>query len=85
MDPSTNMIIAEGHGTQGHPLHHTVLNLVDLVARSQGGGALQHTSSLPTFNYTKVCGEVPCLYFHRKFCGLCFYTLSLTKHFMTLT
>jgi len=53
VDPSTNMIIAEGHGTQGHPLHHTVLNLVDLVARSQGGGALQHTSSVPTFNYTK--------------------------------
>ncbi len=57
MDPSTNMIIAEGHGTQGHPLHHTVLNLVDLVARSQGGGALQHTSSVPTFNYTKVGRE----------------------------
>ena len=83
MDPSTNMIIAEGHGTQGHPLHHTVLNLVDLVARSQGGGALQHTSSLPTFNYTKVGGGVPCLYFHRK--SSLFYTLSSTKHFMTLT
>jgi tRNA-specific adenosine deaminase 3 len=53
VDPSTNKIIAEGHGTPGHPLHHTVLNLVDLVARSQGGGALQHTSSVPTFNYNK--------------------------------
>jgi len=53
VDPSTNTIIAEGHGTAGHPLHHTVLNLVDLVARTQGGGALQHTASLPTLIYNK--------------------------------
>ena len=33
VDPSTNTVIAEGHGTPGHPLHHTVINLVDLVAR----------------------------------------------------
>ena len=33
VDPSTNTVIAEGHGTPGHPLHHVVINLVDLVAR----------------------------------------------------
>ena len=33
VDPSSNTVIAEGHGTEGHPLHHTVMNLVDLVAR----------------------------------------------------
>ncbi|XP_023329157.1 probable inactive tRNA-specific adenosine deaminase-like protein 3 [Eurytemora carolleeae] len=48
VDPSTNTVIAEGHGTDGHPLHHTVMNLVDLVARSQGGGALEHTEITPT-------------------------------------
>lgn len=56
VDPSTNQIIAEGHGTPGHPLHHTVVNLVDLVARSQGGGALHHTSSIETFSYNKELG-----------------------------
>jgi tRNA-specific adenosine deaminase 3 len=45
VDPSSNTVIAEGHGTEGHPLHHTVMNLVDLVARSQGGGALEHTEN----------------------------------------
>jgi len=53
VDPSTNTIIAEGHGTAGHPLHHTVINLVDLVARTQGGGALHHTASAPTLSYNK--------------------------------
>jgi len=53
VDPSTNTVIAEGHGTPGHPLHHVVINLVDLVARSQGGGALEHTERLPTFKYSK--------------------------------
>jgi len=57
VDPSTNKIIAEGHGTPGHPLHHTVVNLVDLVARSQGGGALHHTSSVETFSYNKELSE----------------------------
>jgi len=57
VDPSTNKIIAEGHGTPGHPLHHTVVNLVDLVARSQGGGALQHTGSIQTFSYNKELSE----------------------------
>jgi hypothetical protein len=33
VDPNTNAIMAEGHGTDGHPLHHTVMNLLDLVAR----------------------------------------------------
>lgn len=57
VDPSTNTIIAEGHGTRGHPLHHTVLNLVDLVARSQGGGALPHTLSMPSLTFR--AGSVP--------------------------
>eukprot|EP00088_Acartia_fossae_P008192 TRINITY_DN13892_c0_g1_i1.p1 TRINITY_DN13892_c0_g1~~TRINITY_DN13892_c0_g1_i1.p1 ORF type:complete len:439 (+),score=63.98 TRINITY_DN13892_c0_g1_i1:56-1372(+) len=52
VDPSSNTIIAEGHGTGGHPLHHTVINLVDLVARSQGGGALEHTGRTSTFRFT---------------------------------
>lgn len=51
VDPSTNVIVAMGHGTEGHPLHHTVINLVDLVARSQGGGALAHTEQLETLEY----------------------------------
>jgi hypothetical protein len=33
VDPESNDIMAEGHGTDGHPLHHTVMNLLDLVAR----------------------------------------------------
>ena len=33
VDPNTSAIMAEGHGTDGHPLHHTVMNLLDLVAR----------------------------------------------------
>jgi len=52
VDPGTNTVIAEGHGTDGHPLHHTVMNLVDLVARSQGGGALEHTSRLATLRFS---------------------------------
>lgn len=53
VDPSSNTVVAEGHGTGGHPLHHTVINLVDLVARSQGGGALEHTSRLSTLKYNE--------------------------------
>jgi len=53
VDPGTNTVIAEGHGTDGHPLHHTVINLVDLVARSQGGGALEHTSRLASLRFTR--------------------------------
>lgn len=56
VDPSSNTVIAEGHGTPGHPLHHVVINLVDLVARSQGGGALEHTSRLPTFKFARSNG-----------------------------
>lgn len=57
VDPSSNTIIAEGHGTKGHPLHHTVLNLVDLVARSQGGGAMPHTERKPSLKFR--VGSVP--------------------------
>lgn len=56
VDPSTNKVIAEGHGTPGHPLHHTVINLVDLVARSQGGGALDHTENHASLKYSR---EIP--------------------------
>jgi len=55
VDPSTNTVIAEGHGTPGHPLHHTVINLVDLVARSQGGGAMEHTGQLASLKYNTSC------------------------------
>eukprot|EP00088_Acartia_fossae_P000623 TRINITY_DN10256_c0_g1_i10.p1 TRINITY_DN10256_c0_g1~~TRINITY_DN10256_c0_g1_i10.p1 ORF type:complete len:583 (-),score=115.27 TRINITY_DN10256_c0_g1_i10:218-1966(-) len=57
VDPSSNTIIAEGHGTAGHPLHHTVMNLVDLVARTQGGGALNHTGHTDTLRYNKELRE----------------------------
>lgn len=40
VDPATDSIIAVGHDCRGdHPLHHAVMVCVDLVARSQGGGA----------------------------------------------
>jgi len=43
VNPETNTLVVSCTGTILHPLHHTALNLVDLVARSQGGGAMDHT------------------------------------------
>lgn len=52
VDPTSDTVVAVGHHTrQNHPLHHGVMNLVDLVARSQGGGASPHTAGVPTFYY----------------------------------
>jgi len=52
VDPTSDTVIAAAHGTVHlHPLHHGVMNLVDLVARSQGGGASPHTAGVPTFFY----------------------------------
>lgn len=52
VDPATDTVIAEAHATTNlHPLQHTVFNLVDLVARSQGGGACSHTAKTHTFYY----------------------------------
>ncbi|XP_075870139.1 putative inactive tRNA-specific adenosine deaminase-like protein 3 isoform X2 [Nelusetta ayraudi] len=40
VDPTAEKIIAVGHDCRGeHPLHHAVMVCIDLVARSQGGGA----------------------------------------------
>lgn len=40
VDPTADRIIAVGHDCRGdHPLHHAVMVCIDLVARSQGGGA----------------------------------------------
>lgn len=40
VDPTAERIIAVGHDCRGdHPLHHAVMVCIDLVARSQGGGA----------------------------------------------
>lgn len=39
VDPKTERIIAVGHDCRRkHPLHHAVMVVIDLVARSQGGG-----------------------------------------------
>jgi len=40
VDPVTNSVIARAHDLRKgeHPLHHTTMVAVDLVARSQGGG-----------------------------------------------
>ena len=41
-------VVARGSGSALHPLAHTAMVLVDLVARTQGGGAWHFTSSLST-------------------------------------
>jgi len=52
VDPTSEEVVAVGHHTSHlHPLHHGVMNLLDLVARSQGGGASPHTAGVPTFYY----------------------------------
>lgn len=46
LDPNSGCVIAEGVGISeetGNPTHHTSMVLTDLVARSQGGGALDDT------------------------------------------
>jgi len=55
VDPNTGSVIAAGVGTvglTGHPLHHTAMVLVDLVARSQGGGAWDHTAETTGLAFT---------------------------------
>ncbi|XP_013881662.1 putative inactive tRNA-specific adenosine deaminase-like protein 3 [Austrofundulus limnaeus] len=40
VDPERERVVAVGHDCRGdHPLHHAVMVCIDLVARSQGGGA----------------------------------------------
>ena len=46
-------VVAKGQGSTDHPLAHTAMVLVDLVARSQGGGAWSFTDS-PSFSFTPV-------------------------------
>eukprot|EP00092_Neocalanus_flemingeri_P104780 GFUD01134253.1.p1 GENE.GFUD01134253.1~~GFUD01134253.1.p1 ORF type:complete len:388 (-),score=106.77 GFUD01134253.1:104-1267(-) len=55
VDPSHGGVIASGHGTTSmtsHPLHHTSMVLVDLIARSQGGGAWDHTANTLGLSFT---------------------------------
>ncbi|XP_062862325.1 probable inactive tRNA-specific adenosine deaminase-like protein 3 [Trichomycterus rosablanca] len=44
VDPRSGQIVAVGHDLRraGNPLHHAVMACIDLVARSQGGGAYQY-------------------------------------------
>ena len=46
-------VVARGKGSTDHPLAHTAMVLVDLVARSQGGGAWSFTDS-PSLSYNPV-------------------------------
>ena len=46
-------VVAKGQGSTDHPLAHTAMVLVDLVARSQGGGAWSFTDS-PSLSFTPV-------------------------------
>lgn len=59
VDPGTMEVVVAGHGTLNHPLHHTAMNMIDLVARSQGGGAMPHTDSCPTFSYSRLGPSLP--------------------------
>lgn len=55
VDPNTGAVIAAGMGTvelTNHPLHHTAMVLVDLVARGQGGGAWDHTANTTGLSFT---------------------------------
>jgi len=49
VDSSSDTVIAVAHSTNNHPLRHTVINLVDLVARTQGGGAIYDRNYPETF------------------------------------
>ncbi|KAI9555569.1 hypothetical protein GHT06_018084 [Daphnia sinensis] len=51
VNPATNAVVAATSIRKTlHPLHHAVIVAVDLVARSQGGGALLLTSELNTID-----------------------------------
>lgn len=53
VDPTTERIVAEGHDCRGdHPLHHAVMVCIDLVARSQGGGAFSF-DRYPSCSFTR--------------------------------
>lgn len=51
VNPATNAVVAATSIRKTlNPLHHAVIVAVDLVARSQGGGALPLTSELNTMD-----------------------------------
>jgi len=55
VDPTHGGVIATGYGTTNitrHPLHHTTMVLMDLIARSQDGGAWEHTADTPGLTFT---------------------------------
>jgi len=57
VDPLTGAVVATGVGTVNlttHPLHHTTMVLMDLIARSQDGGAWDHTANTRGLSFTHV-------------------------------
>jgi len=80
VDPTTGAVVAAGVGTvkeTNHPLHHTTMILVDLVARSQGGGAWGHTASSQGLSFTPVSSlPEPAPEFHQSCCDILPPTLS---------
>jgi len=62
VDPTSGAVVAECvrtvHDTT-HPLHHTTMVLMDLVSRSQGGGAWGHTVHSKGLRFTPVSSLPP--------------------------
>jgi len=63
VDPTTGAVVAECvrtvHDDTTHPLHHTTMVLMDLVSRSQGGGAWGHTAHTKGLSFTPVSSLPP--------------------------
>ena len=62
VDPTNGAVVATCNGSaekSNHPLHHTTMVLVDLVARSQGGRAWDHTTDTPGLSYSTVLSLPP--------------------------
>jgi len=63
VDPITGAVVAKCvrtvHDDTTHPLHHTTMVLMDLVSRSQGGGAWGHTAHTKGLSFTPVSSLPP--------------------------
>jgi len=65
VDPTNGTVVATCQGSaekSNHPLHHTTMVLVDLVARSQGGGAWDRTSDTSGLSYSTILTLPPADY-----------------------